>query len=288
MERLTAVLKRTSVLSLLAVLGIWGAVPPAQGQALIPYVLPLDYTRLEEQGLILAQEAVQLAQFQQYGPALERAQLASQMAPGNAQVWSLLGTLYLQFEEVDQAIPALEKAKSLEPNEAGVLFSLGSAYFKKGEYLQAASFIEQGLAIEPSNAGALFDLGNAYFKLKQYQKAITQYEASVRTEPEFWPSVNNIGLVLFEQGKPDDAIARWRSSLEISGDEPEPKLAMAIALYSTGERSESLRLGIEALEQDSRYADVDFLRDNLWGNRMIEAAQQFFQAPTVKALIAQL
>ncbi len=293
-------LKRTSLLSIVALCGVLGAPPAALSQALTPYVLPLDYDLMAEQGLYLANEAQQLADFQQYDQALALAQLAAQLAPENGQVLALLGGLYLQTGELEQALSLLEEAEGLAPDDARILFSLGTAYFQQGEYLKASRYLERGLKLEPENPAALFDLGNAYFRLMQYDKAIDNYRASVDAEPNFWPSVNNIGLVLYEQGNPEAAIEKWREALAISPEQPEPKLAVAVALYAqencntvaaiarSGDCKESIDLGIEALEQDSRYADTEFLEENLWGNRLIDTTNAFFGVPVIKALLAEL
>ncbi|WP_026073087.1 tetratricopeptide repeat protein [Nodosilinea nodulosa] len=293
-------LKRLSLLPLLTLCGMLSSALPARAQALTPYVLPLDYGLMTEQGLFLANEAQQMAEYQQFGRALALAQLAAQLAPNDGQVLALLGGLYLQNEEVDKALPLLDRARTLLPDNARVLFALGSAYLQQDDPQRASSYLEQGLKIEPGNPSALFDLGNAYFKLDQYPQAIASFEQSVAAEPEFWPSVNNIGLVLYEQGDSQKAVEYWKSSLELAANEPEPKLAMAVALYtqencavpvvraSTSACQEAVRLGTEALEQDSRYADLDFLRTNLWGDKLIESTSAFFEVPDIKGLISEL
>ncbi|PSN05790.1 cytochrome c biogenesis factor, partial [filamentous cyanobacterium CCT1] len=43
-----------------------------------------------------------------------------------------------------------------------------------------------------------------------------------------------------------------------------------------------------ALELDSRYGDLEFLEENLWGTDLLAATESFFAAPTVRALLAQL
>lgn len=293
-------LKRLSLLPLLTLCGLLGTALPARAQALTPYVLPLDYDLMTEQGQFLANEAQQLAEFQQYGRALALAQLAAQLAPNDGQVLALLGGLYLQNNEVDKALPLLDRAQSLLPDNARVLFALGSAYLQQDDPQRAASYLEQGLALEPDNPSALFDLGNAYFKLDQYPQAIATFERSVAAEPEFWPSVNNIGLVLYEQGDAQKAVEYWQSSLELAANEPEPKLAIAVALHAQENCSvpvlratnaacqEAVRLGTEALEQDSRYADLDFLRTNLWGDKLIDSTTAFFEIPDIKTLLSEL
>ncbi len=295
-----AVLKRLSLLPLLTLCGLLGPALPAHSQALTPYVLPLDYDLMTEQGLFLANEAQQLAEFQQFGRALALAQLAAQLAPNDGQVLALLGGLYLQSGEVDKALPLLEQARSLLPNNARVLFALGSAHLQQNNPQLAATYLERGLGLEADNPNALFDLGNAYFKLGQYPQAIARFEESVAAEPEFWPSVNNIGLVLYEQGEAQRAVEYWRNSLALAANEPEPKLAIAVALNAEGNCGvavvrasnaacqEAVRLGIEALEQDSRYADLEFLRTNLWGDRLIDSTTAFFEVPDIKTLLSEL
>ncbi|HEY9667313.1 MAG TPA: tetratricopeptide repeat protein, partial [Coleofasciculaceae cyanobacterium] len=171
--------KRISLFSIVVLLGLLSVQAPVAGQALVPYTLQLDSKQLEQQGLNLAQEAVQLLRFQQYELALPRAELAAQLAPKKYQTWFILGSLYVQTKELDKGIKALQQAKSLEPKEAGIFFTLGSARFQKGEYNAAIAELEKGLAIKSDVPEALFDLGNSYYMLKQYPKAVAQYEKAV-------------------------------------------------------------------------------------------------------------
>jgi tetratricopeptide (TPR) repeat protein len=294
------VLKRISLIAALA-LGSLATIPTlAQAQALTPYVLPLDYELMTEQGRFLASEAQQLAEYRQFERALTLAQLAAQLAPNDAQVLALLGGLYLQSGETDEALTLLTRANSLSPEEPRILFALGSAYLQQQDYLQATTYLERGLRREPDNANALFDLGNAYLLLQRYEDAIARYTASVQSQSDFWPSVNNIGLVLYEQGQADQAVAKWEEALALAGgEEPEPKLAIAAVRYAQGNCravanagsglcQQALSMGMAALEQDSRYADADFLRQNLWGSRLMETTEQFFDVPAVRSLIAEL
>ena len=290
---------RTTLFSLLTLGGLLFPLP-AYSQALVPYVLPLDYDQMVEQGRFLASEAQQLAEFRQFNQALALAQLASQLAPKDGQVMALLGGLYLQNGETDRAITLLEQAKTLVPGDARVLFSLGSAYFQKGDYRQASRYLEQGLKLEPNNPNAHFDLGNSYFRLERYDQAIASYNASITLQPDFWPALNNIGLVLYEQGKATAALEKWQAASDlVSNQEPEPKLARAVALYHQegcgltanvrrDRCQEAFSLGVEALEQDSRYTDPAFLELNLWGQRLVGSTQQFFESPIMKRLLGEL
>ena len=278
--------------SLLLLLGTLSGAEPARAQALLPYTLPLAQERLQADGESLARDAAQLAQYQQFDEALARAQLAAQLLPSDADILSLLGSLYLQVSEPqpEQAIATLERAKALQPDNPLVMFALGNAYFIQESYAQAVNSIESGLKLEPDNPAALFDLGNAYYKLQRYDSAIAQYEKAVSNDAEFWPAVNNIGLVMYEAGDVSGAIAKWEEALAIATtEETEPQLAIAVAQYQQDNRDgDAINTAIAGLERDPRYAEIDFLEENLWGEQLIADTQQFFAIPALKELRMQL
>ncbi|HEY9814609.1 MAG TPA: hypothetical protein V6D20_02210, partial [Candidatus Obscuribacterales bacterium] len=68
----------------------------------------------------------------------------------------------------------------------------------------------------------------------------------------------------------------------------EPQLAIAVALYHQGQEVEGVRLGEAALRLDQRYADLDFLRLNLWGDRLMDDAQEFLALPQIRQTISGL
>lgn len=265
--------------------GAW----PARAQALLPHTLRLDPTRLEQQGISLVQDASQLAQFQQYDLALQRAKLATQLAPKSAEVWALLGGLYLQTNEVDNGIVALNKAEKLDGKNSAVLFALGSAYFQKAEYGKSVEYLKAGLKLKPNVPGALFDLGNAYLMQRQYGEAIAQYQQAVSQEAKFWPAINNIGLIKYEQGNVDEALRLWEKAAAMDSKAAEPRLAIAVAFYARkGEAQRGLALGEAAVRLDSRYAKLDFLKENLWGEKLLADTKKLLETPKIRATIIQL
>ncbi|MBE9129879.1 MULTISPECIES: tetratricopeptide repeat protein [unclassified Coleofasciculus] len=283
--------KHISFFSIIVALGLLTVPVPVLGQALVPYTLQLDSEELEQQGLNLAQDAVQLVRFQQYDLALPRAELATQLAPNSYQTWFILGSLYVQNKEVDKAIEALQRAHSLEPQEAGILFTLGSAHFQKANYTQAIADLEMGLKIEPEVPEALFDLGNSYYMIEQYPQAIATYEKAAAQKPTdswpVWPAINNMGLVKYEQGDVAGALEKWQAALAFDEEAAEPQLATAVALYTRGERQKGISLGEAAIRTDNRYADLEFLKENLWGKRLLSDTKMFLENPQIQATIAQ-
>jgi len=282
---------RFAFTSLLVILGLGSTVLPALSQV-VPHVLQLDSTQLEKTGAALAQEAAQLAQFQQLELALARAQLATQLAPQTYQAWAILGVLSLEAQQPQQAIVALERARSLSRNDPkalpNVLFSLGNAYFQQSNYPAAVRELQAGLALKPNTPDALFDLGNAYYKLQRFQDAIAQYSKAIAQDKQFWPAINNIGLVKYETGDIATAIRQWQSAIAIDAKASEPKLALAVALYTQGRQDQGLALAETALKLDGSYASVDFLKENLWGDRLLTDTKKMLAAPRLQATIAQI
>ena len=253
--------KHNLFVTLLVILGVWTVAPEAKGQALLPHTLQLDREDLETQGVRLAQQAAQLAQFQQYELALARAKLATQLAPREQRTWEVL---------------------------AGVLFSLGSTSFQQQNYQGAVEHLKAGLKIRPDLPIALFELGNAYYKLDDTLSAIAEYEKAIALDEKFWPALNNIGLIEYEQGKVKAALSKWQSVVSIDETAAEPQLAIAVVLYFQGDREEAYAIAETALTLDARYADIRFLRDNLWGDRLLADTQKFLDTPRMQATLAQI
>ncbi|WP_348241236.1 tetratricopeptide repeat protein [Leptolyngbya sp. DQ-M1] len=279
--------KRLSLFSMCLILGLL-TTRPASAQALIPHAPQVDFDKLEQQGLGLVQEASQLAQFNQNQLALARARLAVQLAPKRPETWAILGGLYLETNRTDDAIPALRKANSLDPKNSAILFALGTAHFQKAQYEESIKQIQAGLKIKPDVAGAYFDMGNAYLMLKKNRDAIGSYEKATSLDQKFWPAINNIGLIRYEEGKIDEAIRLWRRSVAVDPKQTaEPQLAIAVALFRKGNQTEALTLGESALKQDVRYSEPKFLKENLWGDKLMADTQRFFALPRIQAVIAQ-
>jgi len=280
--------KRHFWISLLVAFSSIVAIEPVRGQAILPHTLQLDAEQLEAIGIGLIQEADRWSRFQQHDQALPRAELGTQLLPDNPQAWGVLGSLYVQVDRIEEGIAALEKARSLDLNNAAIRFALGSAYFQGEQYDRAIAELQAGLDIEPDVPGALFDLGNAYYVSGNFSEAIDRYEEAFEQNNDFWPAINNIGLVQYEMGDVNRAMQMWRTSSEIAPREAEPKLAMAVALYARGDVDRAIPLAEEALQLDVRYAELEFLELNLWGDRLLDAARQLLSTPRIQAVVAQV
>ncbi|NEQ98938.1 MAG: tetratricopeptide repeat protein [Cyanothece sp. SIO2G6] len=281
---------------MLALAGLCNFPQPAQSQALAPYTIQLDEERLEQQGFFLFRSAIEA--FQRGAYSLDQAsiqvQLASRIAPDNPQILAALGELYKRQQNYDEALTALQQAQILDPDNAAIFFEIGTVYLRQERYRQAAIALEEGLGITPNVFGALFDLGNAYFKLERYEQAIANYEKAAEVQDDLWFAINNIGLVLYErndatQNDTEEAIRAWEEAIAMTeGKEAEPLLALAVAQFKAGQETTGLDQGIRALQLNSAYADLEFLRENLWGDRLLADTQVFLSQPLIQSTLAQL
>ncbi|NJN73726.1 MAG: tetratricopeptide repeat protein [Limnothrix sp. RL_2_0] len=261
---------------------------PVRSQAVLPLVHELNQDQLEQQGMMLIEDAIQLSRFQQYEWAIPRAKLATQLVPTRFESWYILGTLLVQEEEYAEGIRVLNRAKKLESKESGIYSILGAAYFQSGDYAKAIPELETALGLGDDSIEVLFDLGNAQFKLERYDAAIATYKRSIKLRDDFWPAINNVGLIQFEQGDISGAIESWEKAIAIDPTAAEPMLAVAVATYVQGDTTKGLELAREALILDSRYADLEFLDENLWGEDLLKATETIFATPTLESLFNEL
>jgi tetratricopeptide (TPR) repeat protein len=289
---LTALLRRCQPFAaalLITTVGTGTIAQVVQAQAYTPYLPAIDDQQLERDADLLMEEARQLAQLpQQRNLAILRAKLATQLAPRNPDSWAILGGLYLLDNQSTASVSALEKAKALAPKEPVIWFRLGSAYFQTKEYPKAIESLQMGLKLKPNVPSAMFDLGNAYLLSGKTNDAIAIYQKSFDQDKEFWFPLNNIGLIRYKQGKVDEAIKLWQTCITIDAKEPEPKLALAAALFSRkGDQAQGIRLASEAMKLNPRYSEPQYLRDNLWSEELIADTVKVLAHPTVKAAIVK-
>jgi tetratricopeptide (TPR) repeat protein len=64
----------------------------------------------------------------------------------------------------------------------------------------------------------------------------------------------------------------------------DPQLGLATALYVKGDRQKAIELAQAALRLDKRFADLEFLKKNIWGDRILADVQKLLQNPQIQAL----
>jgi len=255
--------------------------------AMVPYVFLPPPKGLEEAGLGIAEEAVQMLRLGQPEYAARLAELTVRLLPNDPRGWVLLAESQLRNDKSDLALYALAKAKALDPNNPGIWFAEGALALRNGKPTDALGLIQKGLQLDQKNAGAYFDLGNAHILLNQPEQALRAFNRAAALRANFWEAINNQGLVLFERGQRREAMNRWRKVLTIKPSVAESSLALAAALHSEQptNTTEAFQLAESALADDPNYVKEEFQKEQLWGTLLRDAARRLLAEPSLKPAV---
>lgn len=64
----------------------------------------------------------------------------------------------------------------------------------------------------------------------------------------------------------------------------EPQLALAVALYIQGDRDKAVETAKQALKIDKNFANLDYLKHNLWGDQILSDTQKMFVDFNIEAI----
>lgn len=118
------------------------------------------------------------------------------------------------------------------------------------------------------NASTYFNQGINNHKQEKYQEAIDNYNKSASLGVKKVEAFTKIGLIKYEKEDETGAILKWGEALSLDSEALEPKMAVCAAYHALGERQKALQLAKQIIEIDRKWADLDFLKRNLWGERL--------------------
>ena len=255
--------------------------------AFFPRINEPSQQELESTSIQIGETAKQLIQFGQYKEAIKILNLALQLNPKEENLWMALAEAQFKAKDSDKALLSLDKALVINPKNASIYFTKGSIYMNSKHLENAISMLNQGLLLDNKNETGYFQLGNAYIMLKEYTKALDTYNKVTKLNPNFWQVINNQGLILYEINKKKEALSKFKLAAKISND-AEPRLALAISIYSTkGNSIESFNIAKNALTDNPKYADIEYQSEQLWGRKLQHAAKLLFKTEEMKKVVRE-
>lgn len=114
-----------------------------------------------------------------------------------------------------------------------------------------------------------YDRGTSLQKEGNYQAALSEYRLALASDSQYTPAIINIALIEYEEGEIDRAILKWHEIVQENPDRAEAKLALAAAFYQKGRKFEAFRMARSALNTNESFRDKEYLKENLWGDRLI-------------------
>ncbi len=260
---------------------------PNSSTAFFPRINEPNQQEFESTSMQIRKTAIQLIQFGQYKEAIKILKLALKLNPKEETLWMALAEAQLKTENNDKAILSLDKILLINPKNASIYFTKGSIYMNSKHLENAILMLNQGLLLDNKNERGYFQLGNTYIMLKEYKKALDTYNKVTKLNPRYWQVINNKGLILYEMNKKEEAISKFRFAAKLSNN-AEPRLALAISIYSTkGKSIESINIAKNALMDNPKFADIEYQSEQLWGRKLQQSAKLFFKTKEMKKAVKE-
>ena len=138
--------------------------------------------------------------------------------------------------------------------------------------------------------------GNIYLKQQEFDQALSDYNQALTLEKDLnivgnyeQITTKNIGLIKYELGAIEEAKQQFEQAINLDDKDKsaESQLALAVTLLTLGESEQALSMAEAALNLDKQHAEVEHLKENLWGDKLIADTEKLLSHPKIQALLAQ-
>jgi len=157
----------------------------------------------------------------QYALALKELLDAEKLTPKDPKVHYLLGIVYHAKEMPDKAMAELKTALDLKPDYSDVYSFIGTIYMNHSQWDLAIDSFNKALAnpLYSTPAVALYNMGRAYFGKGQYRDAVKKYEEARAKDPYSVPLfliAQHTGIALFHLGDTEKAVVYFNHALVLA------------------------------------------------------------------------
>jgi len=126
---------------------------------------------------------------------------ATDLAPGLAPAWIMLGLLLHESARSEEAIACYQRAAEIEPDNPAVWSGLGAGYAQIGDMEKSAAAYGRSVALQPGQSGIHMSHAHALKALGRQAEALREYRAAIAQRPDFgevyW-SMANLKVFRFE------------------------------------------------------------------------------------------
>ena len=144
----------------------------------------------------------------------------TEINPGSAEAWHLLGLLSFQLGHADDAIEYIKKAVSLKPEYAAAWNDLGNALSEVSQSKQAEEAYRRSIEINPGDRRMLNNLVGLLRKQGKPAEALEACEQAVRIRHNA-DSFCDLGRLQKDFGRVSEAVGSFRKALEMEPNRPD-------------------------------------------------------------------
>ena len=227
---------------------------------------------------------------QKYEQAIADNDKAIEINPENYNAYNVRGIANENLKRYEQAIADYGKAIDINSKNDVIYANRGKVYFKLEQYEQAIADYNKAIEINPQSALFYNNRGSAYHSLKQYEQAASDYNSARKIDPKSYVALKNLTLIDYENNgtiQPQILLAASTTAIGNSVDLTknnsvglnklaEITLVLALHKQASGNTEMSLQLAKTALQTAPELKDVQFLRENLWGDKAIADIEKLF------------
>ncbi|WLT38631.1 tetratricopeptide repeat protein [Synechocystis sp. B12] len=196
--------------------------------------------------------------------------------PQNPAVWSNRGNSRVSQNKLDEAIADFNQAIKLAPEQADPYLNRGAALEAKGEFKAAIADYNRVLAVNPEDAFAYNNRGNAEGGLGHWTSALEDFQQATAIAPNFAFAQANTALALYELGQKAEAIQTMRRLVKKYPMFADMRAALTAVLWVDGQQGEAESNWVAAVGVDSRYQDLDWVKQiRRWPPSVISALDKF-------------
>jgi len=221
-----------------------------------------------------------LAEVGRYGEALEMLTKASKLEPKSPAIYHSRGRVLQNLGQAEDALAAFARAKDLDPNDAPLQERIGIALSSLGRNEEALVAFDRAAALDPDNVSIEINRGRTLAALDKVEEAVEAFSRTADLGSED-PMIHlALGAGLMSMQRYDKALAAFERVIGSGFEEPMVYLMMAAVLPLLGRREEAVAAVREGIERNPNSGRLyEYLALVLFElNRSNEALEAFEKA----------
>lgn len=196
--------------------------------------------------------------------------------PDNPAAWSNRGNAKVSQNKLESALLDYQKAIELAPQAPDPYLNRGTALEGLGRWQEAIADYNKVLELAPQDPVALNNRGNAEAGLGEWDKAVADYKQAADLVPNYAFARGNYALALYQTGETAEAIRTMRNLVRKYPQFADIRASLTAALWADGKQGEAESQWVSAIGLDSRYKDLDWLKNiRRWPPAMVAAMEKF-------------
>lgn len=206
---------------------------------------------------VYIQKAQIFSKRDEHKKAIQVLEIALDISPEPAEIYSLIGMEYLFLEDFENAKYSFMKCLETDEEDYSALYNIMYCFDFLEQKNEAIEYLNMYLDKNPYCEVAWHQVGKQYFDLKEYERALAAFDFAIISDDTFIGAYMEKGKVLEKLKRYNEAIENYKITLEL--DDP-----TSFAYLRIGKCFEKIGLDDLALKHYRKTVHEDPLLDKGW------------------------